>query len=77
MTLVGAIEASHGIDLSLSQRASATGSLPLGGQPGKPKPPGKPPDYPDDDKEDMQAPIEEPPMPIPGPPVERPPAPMR
>ena len=48
----------------------------MGGQPGKPKPPGNPPDYPDDDDEDMQAPIEEPPLPIPVPPVERPPAPM-
>jgi len=47
----------------------------MGSQLGKPKPPGNPPDYPDD--EDKQAPIEEPPMPIPVPPVERPPAPMR
>ena len=49
----------------------------MGGQPGKPKPPGNPPDYPDNDDEDTQAQIEEPTMPIPVPPVERPPAPMR
>jgi len=50
----------------------------MGGQPGKPKPPGNPPAYPhrdDDDNDD--APIEAPPMPIPVPPIERPPAPMR
>jgi hypothetical protein len=50
----------------------------MGGQPGKPKPPGNPPSYPDDEEdEDTRPPIDEPPMPIPVPPVERPPAPMR
>jgi hypothetical protein len=50
----------------------------MGGQPGKPKPPGNPPYYPDDEHdEDTRPPIDEPLMPIPVPPVERPPAPMR
>jgi hypothetical protein len=50
----------------------------MGGQPGKPKPPGNPPNYPDEgDDEDTLPPINEPAMPIPIPPVERPPAPMR
>ena len=51
----------------------------MGGQPGKPKPPGNPRAYPfhDDDDDDDDAAIEEPPMPIPVPPLERPPAPMR
>jgi hypothetical protein len=51
----------------------------MGGQPGKPKPPGNPPNYPDDedDEELRRTPIDEPLMPIPVPPVERPPAPMR
>lgn len=45
----------------------------MGGQPGKPKPPGNPPQQ----REPRPAPIEEPPTPIPVPPVERPPAPMQ
>ena len=52
----------------------------MGGQPGKPKPPGNPLHYPDDEDdedEDTLPPIDEPPTPIPIPPVERPPAPMR
>lgn len=52
----------------------------MGGQPGKPKPPGNPPNYPDEEKDEDTLPlIDEPPMPmpIPIPPVERPPAPMR
>jgi hypothetical protein len=51
----------------------------MGGQPGKPKPPGNPPNYPDDeDDEDLRrTPIDEPLIPIPVPPVERPPAPIR
>jgi hypothetical protein len=48
----------------------------MGGQPGKRKPPGNPPDYPYDDDDD-DVPIEEPPMPIPLPPIERRPALMR
>lgn len=50
----------------------------MGGQPGKPKPPGNPPNYPDDEDDDdlQRTPIDEPLMPIPIPPVERPPAPM-
>lgn len=50
----------------------------MGGQPGKPKPPGNPPYYPDEENdEDTLPPINEPAIPIPVPPVERPPAPMR
>ena len=45
----------------------------MGGQPGKPKPPGNPPLRPEPQQ---PAPIEEPPRPIPIPPVERPPAPI-
>jgi hypothetical protein len=45
----------------------------MGGQPGKPKPPGNPPVRPEPQQ---PAPIEEPPRPIPIPPVERPPAPI-
>jgi hypothetical protein len=46
----------------------------MGGQPGKPKPPGNPPvrQEPQEPK-----PIQEPPVPIPVPPVERPPIPIR
>jgi len=46
----------------------------MGGQPGKPKPPGNPPVRPEPQE---PKPIEEPPTPIPVPPVERPPAPIR
>jgi hypothetical protein len=50
----------------------------MGGQPGRLKPPSNPPNYPDnEDDEDPRSPIDELPMPIPVPPVERPPAPMR
>jgi len=50
----------------------------IGGQPGKPKPPGNPPNYPDEENdEDTLPPINEPAMPFPIPPVEQPPAPMR
>jgi len=48
----------------------------MGGQPGKPKPPGNPPAYPyhdDGEDDDDRVPIEAPPMPIPVPPIERPP----
>jgi hypothetical protein len=45
----------------------------MGGEPGKPSPPGNPPVRPDPDR---PAPVEEPPVPIPPPPVEPPPAPM-
>jgi hypothetical protein len=45
----------------------------MGGQPGKPSPPGNPPIR----REPQRPPVEEPPRPIPVPPVERPPAPMR
>jgi hypothetical protein len=46
----------------------------MGGQPGKPKPPGNPPTP----REPERSPrVEEPPKPIPVPPVERPPAPMQ
>jgi hypothetical protein len=45
----------------------------MGGQPGKPSPPGNPPVKPDLDR---PAPVEEPPPPIPLPPLEPPPAPM-
>ena len=44
----------------------------MGGQPGKPKPPGNPPVRPEPQE---PKPIEEPPTPIPVPPVERPPCP--
>ena len=46
----------------------------MGGQPGKPKPPGNPPVRPEPEE---PKPIKEPPTPIPVPPVERPPAPIR
>jgi hypothetical protein len=46
----------------------------MGGQPGKPKPPGNPPVRPEPQE---PKPIQEPPTPIPVPPVERPPAPIR
>jgi len=46
----------------------------MGGQPGKPKPPGNPPVRPEPQE---PKPIEEPPTPIPVPPVERPPEPIR
>jgi hypothetical protein len=46
----------------------------MGGQPGKPKPPGNPPVRPEPQE---PRPIEEPPTPIPVPPMERPPAPIR
>ena len=46
----------------------------MGGQPGKPKPPGNPPVRPEPQE---PKPIEEPPTPIPVPPLERPPAPIR
>jgi hypothetical protein len=46
----------------------------MGGQPGKPKPPGNPPVRPEPQE---PKPIQEPPTPIPVPPVERPPVPMR
>ena len=42
----------------------------MGGQPGKPKPPGNPPVRPEPQE---PKPIQEPPKPIPVPPVERPP----
>ena len=45
----------------------------MGGQPGKPKPPGNPPIR----REPDRPPVEEPPRPIPVPPVQRPPAPMQ
>ena len=45
----------------------------MGGQPGKPKPPGNPPIRPEPQE---PKPIEEPLRPIPVPPVERPPAPI-
>ncbi len=45
----------------------------MGGQPGKPSPPGNPPTP----REPQRPPVEEPPRPIPVPPVERPPAPMQ
>ena len=45
----------------------------MGGQPGKPSPPGNPPIR----REPDRPPVEEPPRPIPVPPVERPPAPMQ
>jgi len=44
----------------------------MGGQPGKPKPPGNPPVRPEPQE---PKPIEEPPRPIPVPPIERPPSP--
>ena len=43
----------------------------MGGQPGKPKPPGNPPVCPEPEE---PRPMQEPPTPIPVPPVERPPA---
>jgi hypothetical protein len=46
----------------------------MGGQPGKPKPPGNPPMRPEPQE---PKPIQEPPTPIPVPPVERPPVPIR
>jgi hypothetical protein len=46
----------------------------MGGQPGKPKPPGNPPDR---ESPQRRPPVEEPPRPIPIPPMERPPAPMQ
>ena len=46
----------------------------MGGQPGKPKPPGNPPVRPEPQE---PKPIQEPPTPIPIPPVEIPPAPIR
>jgi hypothetical protein len=46
----------------------------MGGQPGKPSPPGNPPIRPDPER---PAPVEEPPRPIPLPPLEPPPAPMQ
>jgi hypothetical protein len=55
----------------------------MGGQPGKPKPPGNPPAYPyhddkyDDDDDDDDALIEAPPMPIRCRRSNGPPAPMR
>jgi hypothetical protein len=45
----------------------------MGGQPGKPKPPGNPPIR----REPDRPPVEEPPRPIPVPPVDRPPPPMQ
>jgi hypothetical protein len=45
----------------------------MGGQPGKPSPPGNPPIR----REPDRPPVEEPPRPIPVPPVQRPPAPMQ
>jgi hypothetical protein len=45
----------------------------MGGQPGKPSPPGNPPIR----REPQRPPVEEPPRQIPVPPVERPPAPMQ
>jgi hypothetical protein len=46
----------------------------MGGQPGKPSPPGNPPERPDPE---LPPPVEEPPRPVPPPPVEPPPAPMQ
>jgi len=46
----------------------------MGGQPGKPKPPGNPPVR---QEPQRPQPIEEPPRPLPVPPVERPPLPMQ
>ena len=46
----------------------------MGGQPGKPKPPGNPPIR---QEPQRPQPIEEPPRPLPVPPVERPPLPMQ
>jgi hypothetical protein len=54
--------------------AKSLRSFSMGGQPGKPKPPGNPPIRPEPQE---PKPIEEPPRPIPLPPVERPPAPIR
>ena len=45
----------------------------MGGQPGKPKPPGNPPTR----EPQRPPPVEEPPRPIPVPPVDRPPPPMQ
>jgi hypothetical protein len=55
------------------QRRRQLWSRGMGGQPGKPKPPGNPPLRPEPQQ---PAPIEEPPRPIPIPPVERPPVPI-
>jgi hypothetical protein len=46
----------------------------MGGQPGKPSPPGNPLERPDLER---PPPVEEPPLPIQPPPVEPPPAPMQ
>src|SRR6266478_108759 len=46
----------------------------MGGQPGKPKPPGNPPVR---QEPQRPRPIEDPPRPLPVPPVERPPLPMQ
>jgi protein TonB len=46
----------------------------MGGQPGKPKPPGDPPGPREPQR---PPPVEEPPRPIPVPPVDRPPPPMQ